>query len=194
MELIFKPEIFTPLFFKILDSPTRFVLNYGGKGSGKSVAQAQLELIICLKYPNTKTFIFRKQLKQNSFSTLPSVMGLIKDWGIQHLCKLNQTLKKLTFVNGSEMIFLGLDDSENLKSLHNPTRIWIEEASQILESDFHEINSRIRGITKVKQQITLTFNPISEKHWIKRLLVDTDRKSTRLNSSHITRSRMPSSA
>lgn len=68
------------------------------------------------------------------------------------------------------MIFKGLDDSEKLKSLTFPkgelTDIWIEEASEIREEDFNQLDVRLRGQGSYKQMV-LTFNPVSVLHWIK---------------------------
>jgi phage terminase large subunit len=68
------------------------------------------------------------------------------------------------------MLFRGIDNPEKLKSIEGISRIWIEEASELDRDDFLELNRRARG--KGKIQITLTFNPIIETHWIKQHFFD----------------------
>src|SRR5699024_5563652 len=66
------------------------------------------------------------------------------------------------------LITSGLDDVEKLKSVANINRVWVEEASEISETDFNQLDLRLRGQSKVGYQLTLTFNPISETHWLKK--------------------------
>jgi len=55
--------------------------------------------------------------------------------------------------------------------------MWIEEAYEIMkESDFDMINESIRGQVPdgLFKQITMTFNPWNEHHWIKKRFFDVD--------------------
>jgi phage terminase large subunit len=99
--------------------------------------------------------------------------AIIRDWNFVGLVKWNNSELMITsLVNGNEMIFTGLDDVEKLKSIHGITDIWVEEASEISEADFNQLDLRLRGKTKHKKQITLTLNPISVHHWIKKRFFD----------------------
>lgn len=94
-------------------------------------------------------------------------------------------------INGNQIICTGLDDVEKLKSIHGITDIWVEEASEISESDFNQLDLRLRGETLHKKTITLTLNPISIKHWIKKRFFDRKENdcithhSTYLNNEHL---------
>lgn len=53
---------------------------------------------------------------------------------------------------------------------------WIEEAYEITsEDDFNMLDESIRGITpeNLFKQITITFNPWNEHHWLKKRFFDT---------------------
>ena len=63
-------------------------------------------------------------------------------------------------------------DVEKLKSVAGINRVWVEEASEITEQDFNQLDLRLRGKNKLGYQMTLTFNPISELHWLKRVFFD----------------------
>ena len=80
----------------------------------------------------------------------------------------------ITCANGNSVIFKGLDDTEKLKSITFPkgelTDIWVEEASEVREEDFNQLDVRLRGKGTHKQMV-LTFNPVSVLHWLKRWII-----------------------
>lgn len=179
-------------FKPLLDDCNRFLVIYGGAGSGKSVFTAQGKILLrCLQELGHKFLILRKVAKTIRYSVWSLIVSLINQHGLQSLFKINKTEFRITCVNGNEIIFMGLDDVEKLKSIHGITIIWIEEASETAEDDLKQCNLRLRGKTKVKKQIILTFNPISHLHWIKKMFFDnivkncTIHKSTYKDNAHI---------
>ena len=73
------------------------------------------------------------------------------------------------------IIFRGVNDDkqrEKLKSITfqrgKLTDVWIEEATEITQSDFEIIDDRLRGELPDNQfyQIRMTFNPVNKNHWI----------------------------
>ena len=66
----------------------------------------------------------------------------------------------ITFGNDSMIIFCGLDDVEKLKSIYNITGIWVEEPSELLESDFNQLDIRLRArrpiISRSSSALTLS--------------------------------------
>ena len=157
-------EIFNPLVYDLQDATTRFVINYGGAGSGKSYTQTQYELIRCLQRTE-KLLVIRKVNTTLKDSVISLFNTIISDWGLNNLVTENKSLQFLQFTNGSQILFKGLDDPEKIKSIAGITRVWIEEASELTKDDFMQLNLRLRGRDDL--QMTLTFNPIDEEHWIK---------------------------
>jgi phage terminase large subunit len=87
-------------------------------------------------------------------------------------------------------MFAGLDDPEKLKSITfengDLTDIWIEEASEISEDAFDMLDLRLRGQNKIPFQITLTYNPISALHWLKKRFHDrTDPDNINVKSTYL---------
>ena len=78
----------------------------------------------------------------------------------------------ITAPNGSEIIFIGLDNSEKIKSIAGITSIWIEEATELTLQDFNQLDLRLRGETGLHKEVIFTFNPISDTHWIKKRFYD----------------------
>lgn len=162
----YKAELFNPLIYDIRESNTRFLLNYGGAGSGKSYSQAQQEIIRCLQ-KKEKILIIRKFSTTLKDSVISLIITILNSWGLDKYYLENKTDRHIRFLTGtgSEMLFKGLDDSEKIKSIAGITRVWIEEATEISRDDFNQLNLRLRGAENL--QITLTFNPIDDEHWIK---------------------------
>lgn len=78
---------------------------------------------------------------------------------------------------GQKIYFRGLDDPLKVTSITVEIGFlcwcWIEEAYEIMnEADFDMLDESIRGAipeeTGLFKQITLTFNPWNEKHWIRK--------------------------
>lgn len=81
---------------------------------------------------------------------------------------------------GQTIYFRGLDDPMSVTSITVDNGhlcwAWFEEAYQILnEDDFNKVDMSIRGEVPPGyfKQITLTFNPWNERHWLKKRFFDT---------------------
>ena len=165
------------------EDQNRWVVNYGGAGSAKSYSTGQKILLDrIMKEPQHRYLVVTKGARTLRVSVFKLFKDLITDIDEYDNFKINKSDMTIEYVsNGSQLLFFGLDDIEKLKSIQGITGIWVEEASETEQGDILELNRRLRGITPSYKQIILTFNPI-------------DRKSTRLNSSHVALYRMTSSA
>lgn len=156
-----------PVYHKLAKAATDYTVNYGGGGSGKSFAQAQY-LTRRLLTKKHKLLVIRKF----ATSLNDSVIAQFKEvalpfFGLRENVhwSYNASRKMIKFVNGSVIIFKGLDDAEKFKSIVGVSLVWIEEATEVAKSEFKIVNDRIRGKRRV--QIFLTYNPISERHWLR---------------------------
>lgn len=152
---------------------SRFLISYGGAGSGKSFTTGQKLLVRIMSEPNHRGLICRKVARTLRVSVFQLFKDLIASIDMIDDFKINKSDMTITYVpNGSQLLFFGLDDIEKLKSIQGITFIWIEEASECEQNDIAELNRRLRGITSFYKQIILTFNPISHLHWIKEHFFD----------------------
>lgn len=167
------PRVFNPIYLPYLSSRSRYEVFYGGAGSGKSHFIAQRLVVRHLAEPGHKTLVVRKVGKTSRHSTFALIRQIIAEWGVAHLFDIHRGDLEITnTVNKNQFLFLGLDDVEKLKSIAGITDIWVEEASEITEADFNQLDLRLRGPTRRPKQITLSFNPISNLHWLKRRFFD----------------------
>ena len=156
-------------------SKERYRILYGGAGSGKSHYVGQETLLNMLSSGEYSYLIVRKTGKSIRNSVFRLLAEMISEYDLAGYFSINKTEMTITCVTGSSLITSGLDDVEKLKSVANINRIWIEEASEITEQDFNQLDLRMRGQSKVGYQMTLTFNPISELHWLKKSFFDVGR-------------------
>jgi len=164
-----------PAYKKAHKTKARYRILYGGAGSGKSHFTAQETLLNMLSSPHYSYLVVRKTSKSIRNSVFRLLTQMISDANLEQYFKVNKTEMTITCATGSSLITSGLDDVEKLKSVANINRIWIEEASEVSESDFNQLDLRLRGQSKVGYQMTATFNPISETHWLKRSFFDIGR-------------------
>jgi phage terminase large subunit len=157
----------------------RYNVLWGSAGSGKSAAAAQKIIIRCITEMGTPEEPFRHiftVVRKYKTTIRGTVFEQIKSecvrMGINEMMTINESYGVFKFWNGAEIRCIGLDDPEKIKSLVS-TGCWIEEATELEEMDFAQLDLRFRGESPYYKQLILTFNPISETHWIKYKFFDT---------------------
>ena len=154
-------------YYSLYTNKYRFLVLMGGAGSGKSVFASQKIIFRILTEKKHRFLVIRKVQNTIKDSAFKQIIDTINLWGLTDLCEINKSEYIIKFpLFNSEIIFKGLDDPEKIKSITGITSIWIEEATELNEKDFKEINRRLRGLSANYKQIILTFNPIDETIWL----------------------------
>lgn len=165
----------SPAFVPLFVDQSRYQVVWGGAGSGKSHIVARKILYRLLKENQCKHnfLIIRKVDRTIKRSVFALMKNIISKWGLLPDFDINLTDKTMIYrPTGAQIMFSGLDDVEKLKSIEGVTSIWAEEATELTQEDFEQLDLRLRGNTGALKQIILTLNPISEQHWIKRIFFD----------------------
>ena len=174
-----------PCFREVDRSRKRYLILKGSAGSGKSVDTAQHYILRLMQDRGRNLLCVRKSDITNRDSTYAELTGAVyrmfgSRWGRYWIIKQSPLLLECR-TNGSQIIFRGVNDEkqrEKLKSITfktgKLTDVWIEEATEITQSDFEIIDDRLRGQLPQGQfyQIRCTFNPVSASHWLKRVFFD----------------------
>lgn len=166
-------DTFLPLFW----DKHRYLVLKGGGGSGKSIFAGRKILERAATEPGHRFLVVRKvakTLRTSCFNQLKSQAYEFYADRVEKIPKGESSDMYITFRNGSQILFAGLDDVEKLKSIFDITGIWIEEASEVLESDFNQLDIRLRTQCPYYLQFIISFNPISITHWLKRRFFDLD--------------------
>ena len=165
----------SPAFVPLFVDQSRYQVAWGGAGSGKShiVARKLLYRILKESGIHHNFLIIRKVDRTIKRSVFTLMRNLISRWKLASEFDVNLTDKTIVYKpNGSQFMFSGLDDVEKLKSIEGVTSIWCEEATELTQEDFEQLDLRLRGEHGCLKQIILTLNPISEQHWIKKIFFD----------------------
>lgn len=171
-------------FLRLFFDESRYLVLKGGGGSGKSIFAGRKILERCVSERGHRFLVCRKVGRTIRESCYQQLIGQIGEHYADQEVKFNRSDMRISFpATGSEIIFSGLDDVEKLKSIYNITGIWIEEASELLESDFNQLDIRLRGETTYYKQIIISFNPISIVHWLKRRFFDEPPANARVHES-----------
>lgn len=166
--LVKRNEIYRPFF----ESDKKYNVLRGGSGSGKSYAVADDVILRTLDNRLSRTIVARKVAATMRQSVFRLIQNRIYDMGLESRFITNKT--DMTFTAGNnEILLVGLDDVNKLKSIYDPTDAWVEEADQTSQYDFEEIDRRIRTVTGRPPKITLSFNPTSAFSWLKSYFYDT---------------------
>lgn len=159
------PAVFNEWIYKTIDDYSkRIEVYYGGAGSGKSFGATQKILLKALKYKR-KVLVIRKIQRTIKDSIWALIIAHLHASGYYEACRVNRSDFEIELPNGSIFIFKGLDDPEKIKSIDGITDIVIEEATELTEDDFTQLNLRLRALVD-HLQIYLMFNPISKKNWV----------------------------
>lgn len=171
-------RVVNPSFMELLNFyDKRMILTYGGAGSGKSVASAQIAMLALLQGRNQ--LIVRKVARTHRHSTFAEALAALDQLKIGKLMQVTRSTLLIRCVNGAEAHFVGCDNVEKLKSIR-PTKgmfddIHIEEATELTLQDLYVIDTRQRGISDKPRRMFLRFNPIYASHWIKKEFFDSDK-------------------
>ena len=165
MKINIHTNIFNPVYLPYLeDYSTRFLVFYGGAGSGKSHFIASRLVYKALK-DTRKILVLRKVNRTTKASTFQLLLDTLNQFGILNYCVINRTDFSITLPTGSQFLCMGLDDPEKIKSITGLTDAWLEEATEFSLDDFSQVNLRVRDPKAENQEIILSLNPVSRANW-----------------------------
>lgn len=165
----------------LTDQSTTEVLYGGAAGGGKSYLGCLWHIDRRVRYPGSRGFIGRKELKSIKESTLITYLKVAQIMGYRNGIdfRFNAQDMVINWANGSRTVLKELKQEPsdpNFESLGSTefTDAFIDEAGEITEKAFDIINSRIRWMLSdfgLVPKILLTCNP--NINWIKHKFIKT---------------------
>jgi len=164
--------------YQFLKSNAKQVLYSGGFGNGKST-------MLCIKMlqqaliPNNLVFLCRKTLTSLKSSTLSSLIepqGNFQPLLPQGSYKMNRQDHYIDIHGGGRIMYGGLDVDTKIRSL-NLGGVYIDEASELLESDWRELKYRLRNPLGSRQICAVT-NPSNQNHFLYNIFFSNANKDT----------------
>lgn len=153
------------IYYHILNSKARVIINYGGRDSGKSFfVGGQYIPLAMIREKSFRGVGIRKTMNSIKDSVYTEITDGIEDMGQWDNFKtIKHPSLEIMCKNKNKMIFRGLDDPRNIKSLKGINFVWVEEAEDLTETQFDDLLIILRG--KGYQRMMLTFNPVDEDHF-----------------------------
>ena len=160
----------------------RYRVCKGSRGSKKSRTTALFFIYSMMKYPGANLLVVRKVYRTLKDSCFTDLKWAINRLGVQDYWSVKESPLEIVYIpTGQKILFRGLDDPLKVTSITVETGnlcwAWIEEAYEInREQDFNMLDESIRGKIEepLYKQITLTFNPWNERHWLKKRFFDVE--------------------
>ena len=150
------------------ESKHRYLVLKGGAGSGKSIAAVQKIILRVTTERGHRILCIRKVATTIRNSIYQLLVDKLLEYDIFSEFTINKSEMRFTHnATGNEILCAGMDDPEKIKSIAGITSVWCEEATELDELDFNQLELRVRGETENYKQFIITFNPISEQHWLK---------------------------
>ncbi len=158
----------------------RYRVVKGSRASKKSKTTALWYVNNIMKYPGANLLVIRKTFRTLKDSCFTELKWAINRMEASEHWKITESPLQMEYLpTGQKIYFRGLDDPLKVTSITVDVGslcwMWIEEAYEILnEADFDILDESIRGQVDdgLFKQITLTFNPWNEHHWIKKRFFD----------------------
>ena len=155
-----------------MTNEARYLLMYGGGGSGKSETAGRKVFTRCKLEGGHRFLVMRKVRARCRESVIEVVKDIMAEERMEY--RWNDTKRILSFPSifgvPNQIIFDGLDDPLKIKSIKGITGIWLEEFTEFTRKDFIQIDYRLRGETPSYKQIIGTFNPDEAAGpWIKEM-------------------------
>lgn len=159
----------------------RYRVCKGSRASKKSKTTALNNIIRLMEYPQANLLCVRKTYRTLKDSCFTELKWAIHRLAVDAWWDIKESPLEMTYKpTGQKILFRGLDDPLKVTSITVEVGVlcwlWIEEAYEISsEADFDTLDESIRGEVPpgLFKQITLTFNPWNEHHWIKHRFFDT---------------------
>lgn len=175
------PEVVGKGYATFWNFKGRYRVCKGSRASKKSKTTALWYIVNMMKYPKANLLVVRKSYRTLKDSCFTELQWAIHRLGVDDFWEYRLNPLEIRYKpTGQKIYFRGLDDPLKVTSITVDVGslcwLWIEEAYEISkEADFDMLDESIRGQVEndLFKQVTLTFNPWNERHWLKKRFFDT---------------------
>ena len=168
MELIHK---FSKIYAPVFNTSARYIHLWGGRGRGGSYTGTALFNHWMNSTPYFRGYLMREILGDVRDSLFQDTKDRFEESGMESkYLRINGMMMSFEHPNGNFIHSKGFKKSSSkqkskLKSLAGATHVLIEEADEISEEDFNQLDESLRT-TKADVKIIMLFNPPSKNHWV----------------------------
>lgn len=159
--------------WKFFLSTAKYTCYGGARGGGKSWCVQRKPAMGAYEYAGIRILIVRREYDDMENSIIAPMLKVLAPGSFTY----NKTDHMITFTNGSQIKFGNMPGYEaSVGGKYQGQEydwLFIDEATQFLESEFRGLAATVRGTNNIPKRIYLTCNPGGPGHfWVKRLFVD----------------------
>lgn len=161
---------FNELYQPIFRTRARYIDLWGGRGRGASFTATQYFLHLLLKPDYFRGYLMREIATDIRESLWRDLKDRIVEADLEEQFNINESLMTLTHLHtGNTVLSKGFKKSAGnrtakLKSIAGATHVIIEEAEEVSENDFLQLDDSLRTV-KGDIKIFKLFNPPPKRHW-----------------------------
>lgn len=168
------PEFhFNHIYAPVFSTQKRYIDIWGGRARGGSYFGTDYFLFLMTQPNYFRGYFIRQTFNDIKDSLFQDIKDRIEDNPTLDIedFKINEANYSLIYKpTGNKIISKGVTGdgkrTAKLKSLAGATHILMEEADEVGESEFNQMDLSLRTIKTEKIQIIRVFNPPSKAHWI----------------------------
>lgn len=156
----------------VYDENVRYIFLKWWAGAGKSYLVWQVLVQNILDWVRIGAFRkVRSSLRASCFQLMKDITVW---WDLDEEIDIRESLSFRHYESGGFCNMFWLDDPEKIKSIAGIDWIRIEESTELTYEDFWQLDLRLRWWKNHK--IISSFNPVSDKHWLKTEIKDHPKK------------------
>lgn len=162
-------QIVNRVYVELWTTFKHYVILMGGRGAGRSTVVSQYFLSKLIAPEYFRGAIMRFILSDVRNSCFQEILDRAEEQGILDKLEVNQG--QMTISYGANAIHAHAfrkssgDQKAKLKSLANYSEVWVEEADEVPEADFIQLDDSLRTV-KAQLKVILTLNAPPKSHWI----------------------------
>lgn len=157
------------VYESLFEQQARYLILMGGRGGGRSTVASQLANARLMAPEYFRCAIMRYILGDIRNSIYREIIDRAEENAILPILNVNESLMKIEYktnsINAVGFRKSSSDQKSKLKSLASYNCVIIEEADEIPEEDFMQLDDSLRTI-KGDIKIILLLNPPAKTHWI----------------------------
>lgn len=162
-------QIVNKIYSALWSTLKHYILLMGGRGAGRSTVVSQYFLSKLIAPEYFRGAIMRFVLSDVRNSCFQEILDRAEEQGILDKLKVNESIMTISYgansIHGHGFRKSSGDRKAKLKSIANYSEVWVEEADEIPENDFIQMDDSLRT-TKAPIKVILTLNTPPKNHWI----------------------------
>jgi len=171
--VIIDKDVYSEKFYELLQTDCRYVIAWGGRGSGKTYHIILKLLAESFKKDYNHILYVNKEFRHIKAQQYSDFKKVAKYCGIsEYFTFYDGDYRIINNITGTKFTPIGMDDAEKTKGISDPTIIWWDEITKGTLEDFLTLNALLRTPLNKKHQFIISFNPVSQSHWICKYFFD----------------------